>query len=178
MTDTKEMTQTDESFEDLSELVAADADSSEPQVYELGYHILPTVSEDELEKEVNAITEVLKSVNADFVGERFPAQVTLAYPIDKKIDGKREEFTSAYFGWIAFEIKGSDVHSVHDALASNENVLRFILTKTSRDQVAAVMADPGLDVGAPEPETEVEEVVGADTDGAESTDENEKDEAA
>lgn len=175
MTDTN-LNQAEESFEDLSDLVAADADSSEPQVYELGYHIVPTVPDNELEQEVNAITETLKSVQADFVGERFPAQVHLAYPIDTQTEGKREAFTTAYFGWIAFEINAADVSTVHDALAARERVLRFIIAKTSRDQVAAVMADPGLDVGAPEPETEVEAVVGADTEGAEEP--QEKEEAA
>lgn len=160
-----EDTKDTEVIEGLSALVDLDDDAGDAAVYEVGYHILSTVPENGLEKEVSSITDVLSKLNAEVVGERFPVQIELAYPIDKKINGKREEFSQSYFGWIAFSLDSSDVEKVKEALDTNENILRFLISKTSRDQVAAVLADPSLDVGVPEPEVEVEAVVGADAEG-------------
>lgn len=157
--DTKDV----EVIEGLSALVDVDEDAGEPAVYEVGYHLLSSVSEDALEKEAGAITEAVTTLGAEVVGERSPVEIDLAYPINKKIDGKREEFGSAYFGWVAFELAASDIEKVKEALDQNSNILRYLITQTSRDQVAATLADPSLDVGVPEPEVEVEEVVGADT---------------
>ena len=164
--DTKDV----EVIEGLSALVDLDDDAGEAAIYEVGYHILSTVSEDSLENEAKTITDALTKLGAEVVGERSPASVDLAYPINKKIDGKREEFDSAYFGWVAFSLGSSDIEKVKEALDTNANVLRFLITKTSRDQVAAILADPSLDALTPEPEeveteAEVGEVVGADTAG-------------
>lgn len=148
-----------EVIEGLSALVDVDEDAGEPGVYEVGYHLLPTVSENALEEEHKKIAGLFGEV----IGERTPSEITLAYAIDKKVDGKRETFEKAYFGWVAAELPASDVSKIKEALDANNSLLRFLITKTSRDQVAATLADPSLDAGAPEPEVEVEEVVGADT---------------
>lgn len=139
---------------DLSDVVAPEAERDVKEVYEVGYHILPTVAEDALESEVNKVTDLLKKLDADFVGERFPAKVQLAYGIETKIDGSRRTFDSAYFGWVAFELKPSALSKIEDTLKSHENILRYVVIKTSRDAVAATMADPGLDVGSPKREEE------------------------
>lgn len=142
--------------------VAVDDDSDGkgiPSVYEVGYHLLKTIPEDALEAEVNKITDVLKKLKANFIGERFPAHVTLAYAIEKKsIDGVRRWFDSAYFGWVAFEAVPSVLPALEEALKAHENILRYLVVKTSRDSVASTMADPGLDIGTPK--VEVEESVG------------------
>lgn len=146
--------ETHEAVKDLSELVDHEPHKDARGVYEVGYHILPTVSEDALEAEVNKITDVLKKLDADFVGERFPARVQLSYGIEKVIDGAKRSFDSAYFGWVAFEGSTTVLPKLEEALKAHTNLLRYVVIKTTRDAVAAVMADPGLDVGAPQPEEE------------------------
>lgn len=155
-------TQETETITDVSDAVQHEAEKDVQGIYEVGYHIISTISEDGLEAEVNKITEALKSISTDFVGERFPAKVQLSYSIEKKVDGERRNFSEAYFGWVAFEAKGGDLPKLDEALKAHENVLRHIIIKTSRDAVAATMADPGLDVGSPQPETEDEEGVSED----------------
>lgn len=156
-----------EVIEGLSALVDLDDDTAESTVYEVGYHILPTVAEDSLERESSAITDAITKVGGEVVGNRAPMQIDLAYSVDKKIDGKREVFDSAHFGWIAFELSASDIEKVKESLDKNSNILRYLITKTSRDQVAATLADPSLDVGAPEPEVETEEL--ADTEDSDES---------
>jgi len=157
-----------EEITDLSALVGVDGDENGAQVYEVGYHILPTLSEEEALKEAAAITAGLNTLNAELIGHRAPSQINLAYPKDKKVEGKRQTFSASYFGWVAFSVVPSALEALKEALDANESILRHIITKTSRDQVATVLADPSLDVGAPEPE--VEDAVEADTD----TDDEEK----
>lgn len=154
-----------EIIEGLSDLVDVDEEAGEPAVYEIGYHLLSTISKDALEKEVGALRDAISGLGGEVVGERLPVSVELAYSIDKEVSGKRESFTEAYFGWAAFELSASDIEKVKEVLDQNDSILRFLITKTSRDQVAAILADPSMDTGTPEPEVEVEEVVGADTDG-------------
>lgn len=144
---------------DLSGVVEHDSDDKGiPSVYEVGYHLLKTIPEDALEAEVNKITDVLKKLKANFIGERFPAHVTLAYAIEKSVDGVRRSFDSAYFGWVAFEAAPSVLPALEEVLKTHENILRYLVVKTTRDSVASTMADPGLDVGTPK--VEVEESAG------------------
>lgn len=160
---TEEMNDTD--IADLSAIVDVDDEAGEPGIYEVGYHLAPTLSEDAVEKEAAAIAALVSKEGAGIIGERTPAQINLAYPIGKKIDGARQEFKTSYFGWVAFEVPASALIKIKETLDAHEHILRFIITKTSKDQVAAIIADPALDVGAPEPDIEVEAVVGADAEG-------------
>lgn len=130
------------------DVVGADTgeDAAEPQVYELGYHILPTVSEEGVQGEVGAITEVLKKLNAEFVGEKLPVRTDLTYTIEKKIGGVNHRFDSAYFGWVAFAIPRDTIGEVQAAMDHDQNVLRFIIVKSSKEAVAANMADPTVDI--------------------------------
>lgn len=150
---------------DLSSLMEAEEGTESVNVYEFGYHLTPTLSEDEAAKEASLFGNILKKHGAEVIGERTPREVRLAYAIEKKIGGARESFTTALFGWVAFEAPVSKISSIKEAFETHEQIIRFIITKTSRDQVAAVLADPSLDVGAPEPEVEVEAVIGADSEG-------------
>lgn len=135
-----------------------DADADETAVYEVGYHFLPTLSEEDLAKEVEKATSVLKGANADFVGERFPAKMGLAYQITKKVDDKNMRFDSAYFGWIAFEIPKRALEEVRAAFHNNPSVLRYLIVKTDREAVAAAMTGavvtPAGDIGKPKREEE------------------------
>ncbi len=114
-------------------------------VYEVGYHILPTVSEGDLEAETALILKDLKDIHAEIFGQRAPASVKLSYGIEKKIGEKKEVFENAYFGWIAFEATPSSIANFEIALKEHATILRYIVVKTSRDAVAATLADPRLD---------------------------------
>lgn len=102
-------------------------------VYEVGYHIVPTVSPEHLAREVDAIKGILGKVGATIIGEESPRMRTLAYPMLKVVGPKRDYFETAYFGWIKFEAAPAAAVELKSALDVSEKVLRFIIVKTVRE---------------------------------------------
>lgn len=156
MTDKTDVQDTDL---DIGMVDVDDSDTAEVAVYEVGYHFLPTLSEEGLAAEVEKMTAVLKGANADFVGERFPAKMGLAYPISKKVNDTNTQFDSSYFGWIAFEIPKKALSEVRAAFHNNPSILRYLIVTTDREAVAAAMTGavvtPTGDIGKPKREEEI-----------------------
>ena len=77
----------------------------EPRIYEIGYHIIPTVKEEDVEKIVGGIRSVIEKSGGSFIAEGAPSLIRLAYPISAlAVEGeKRVEYDRGYFGWIKFE---------------------------------------------------------------------------
>ena len=132
---------------DTMELDSADVgvvdtggDESPTAVYEIGYHLLPTLSEEEVPKEVSKLMDVLKAENATFVGERFPSKIQLAYPMAKRVNSKRTNYDSAYFGWVAFEVPREAIVRLKPLLDGNQNILRYLIVVTDREAVAAALS--------------------------------------
>jgi ribosomal protein S6 len=67
-------------------------DTSNKKVYELGYHILPTLSEDEVAKVVTALKGELSKMGAEVIAEAHPTMTTLAYELGKDIENKNRKF--------------------------------------------------------------------------------------
>lgn len=164
-------------YKDLSDLVAASGDSSAQGVYEVGYHLVPTLAEDDIEGAVAPLMKALHDAGATVIGERAPLLMRLAYGIDKKIDGVMRVYDEAYFGWVAFEAPRNAVADINEAFKKHEHVLRFLITTTDRETVAAVLADPSLDAAMAKEEREevseegaegVVESVGADPESGSS----------
>ena len=141
-----------EEFADLSGLVDVSEEEAEGEVYEVGYHLLPSVNENALEAEAAQIKSAVTKLGGEVLGERTPALINFAYALGKRVDGKLQKFSNGYFGWVAFSLTPGALKEIKEVLDAHENVLRYLIVKTSRDQVAAIMADPTLDVGAIEPE--------------------------
>ena len=158
-------------------------ETAKKQIYELGYHVLPTLSEDEVTKVVSGIKDLLSSAEAVVIAEQFPQMMNLAYEIGKELENKVRKYGSAYFGWIKFEIATSEIEGFKETMEKNLNILRFIIIKTVRESTLATpkLAHKGMirrtptDVvaGAPMDEAAVdkkidgmveEDVTGAPTD--------------
>jgi ribosomal protein S6 len=125
--------------------IAADAgmvdtadDEIRSSVYEIGYHLLPSLSEEEVTSAVKDLIEFLKNNGATLVGDRHPAKIPLAYSISKRIAGKISHFDEAYFGWVAFEGPVSIVATAKERLDAGP-VLRYLIIKTSKDAVQAAL---------------------------------------
>ncbi len=108
------------------------------KIYELGYHFLPTLSEDEVAKAVTALKDQLSGLEATTIAEAHPALMTLAYEIGKDIENKRRMFATAYFGWIKFEVATEAIEGFKELMEKNANILRFIIVKTVRESTLAV----------------------------------------
>ena len=111
----------------------AESDFATPQLYEVGYLLLPSITEEALGEEANTIRLAIEGAGGSVMGEGFPALRALAYPIRK---GNREggtTYTSAYFGFIRFEILPEKAPLLKQELEKNSSLLRFLLIKTIKE---------------------------------------------
>jgi ribosomal protein S6 len=116
------------------------------QVYELGYHIVSTVAEENVAKEVETLKASILKDGGSLITEGEPKLINLAYPMTKSVADAKKKFTSAYFGWIKFETKSELMPMIKKAVDANPNVLRYLLIKTVRENT---MFTPKLTVRAP-----------------------------
>ncbi len=108
------------------------------QVYEVGFHILPTVAEGDLSGEVVKVRDLISSVKGSVISEGFPEMTNLSYEIAKRIDGKYVDFNRAYFGWIKFDLDRTEIEKVDSALKANPQILRYIIIKTVKENTLYV----------------------------------------
>lgn len=103
------------------------------QVYELGYHIVPTISEGDLPQEVNFLRSVIEENKGIIISEEFPKNRELSYTISKVVNGVKLKCDNAYFGWVKFEIGRDGVSAVKEAADKHPHILRFLLIKTVKE---------------------------------------------
>lgn len=116
------------------ELQAQEIDS---RVYEVGYLLLPYVTEDNLARETDKIKEAITLAGGAVFSEENPHMLSLAYPMYKVVSNKKTKFESAYFGWVKFDGDPKGVAKIKKAMEAEENVLRFIIIKTVRENTLA-----------------------------------------
>jgi ribosomal protein S6 len=102
-------------------------------VYEVGFHIVPTVSPENLPKEVDAIKALLGREKATIISEEFPKLRNLSYTMIKAVGPARHRCDTAYFGWIKFEAPKSAIAALDKDLKASEKVLRYLIVKTVRE---------------------------------------------
>jgi ribosomal protein S6 len=106
----------------------------ELQIYELGFHLLSTIPEENLSKEVGDLKAIIEKKGAFFIGEEgLPKAIKLAYEMDKVINNKKTSFDSAYFGWVKFEVNPKSIEAIKEELEELESVLRFLIIKSARE---------------------------------------------
>lgn len=108
------------------------ATSSQP-VYEIGYHLVPSLTEEGVSKAVEAIRKLLKG--AEIIAESYPEKRTLAYTIERGAESKNEKFTESWFGHLKFEGVREDMPALREALTAMREVMRFILIETVREDL-------------------------------------------
>ena len=116
------------------------------QVYELGYHIVSTVAEENVPKEVESLKAIVLKDGGSLVSEGEPKLINLAYSMTKSVADAKKKFTSAYFGWIKFETKSELIPEMKKKIDAVGTVLRYLLIKTVRENT---MFTPKLTVRTP-----------------------------
>ena len=110
------------------------AKNSEEKIYEVGYHIVSSVSEENLPAEVEKIKAYLAKEKASIISEEAPKLRPLAYSIKKAFGGTYKTFDKAYFGFIKFELpEEGDIRNIDLSMKNNESVLRHLVIKTVRE---------------------------------------------
>jgi len=111
---------------------------NELQIYEIGYHILPTVADGDLAAEVSKIHGLITKAGGTVLSDAFPEVVNLAYEISKRTETKQAKFNRAYFGWVKFEVERANLAAIEAGLKANPQVLRFLTVKTVKENTLYV----------------------------------------
>ena len=116
--------------------------SEDKTLYELGFNIIPTVSEDKVSGEVDLIKKILADNNAEIVKEGEVQAIDLKYTMVKKIATVNKKFDKAYFGWIKFNATPSEIGAIKDGVDAVESILRYLLAKTVDDDEHSTVKIP------------------------------------
>ncbi|MGB8815816.1 MAG: 30S ribosomal protein S6 [Minisyncoccia bacterium] len=104
------------------------------KVYEVGYHLISSIAEENVPGEVEKIKEILAKENSVIISEENPKLRPLTYTIKKAFGGTYKKFDKAYFGFIKFALtEGGDITKIDSFMKSNESVLRYLVIKTVRE---------------------------------------------
>ncbi len=115
-----------------------------PRVYEVGYHISPSVDEADVEKVVADIRTLVEKNGGTFIAEGAPVLTKLAFPIDGLESGKKIEHDRGYFGWLKFESPLETAEMLRETLMTHTAIFRFIVFRTVREETRARMKAPQL----------------------------------
>ena len=111
----------------------ADTQEKEGRIYELAYLFVPTLTEESVAASFGNLKGLLETHGASFITEEMPKMMELAYEMSRIIENKKTWFDTAYFGWVKFEIEPSEIAAIEEALARNEEIIRFMTIKTVRE---------------------------------------------
>ncbi|KND48469.1 MAG: hypothetical protein AB200_01925 [Parcubacteria bacterium C7867-005] len=102
-------------------------------VYEVGYLILPSVTEENLSKVVDKLVSVVEKAGATKLDSEEPHLEELAYSMSKSVGARKYVVDEAYIGWMKFEAESSQVEAIKIGVDKIEEVLRSLLIKTPRE---------------------------------------------
>ncbi len=103
------------------------------KVYELGIHLLPTLSEADVQVEFSKIKAQIEKLQGEFISESLPKMFSLAYEIPKTIKAVKRWYETAYFGWVKFELEAKNLAVFEKFVKELEHTLRYIIVKTVRE---------------------------------------------
>ena len=113
-------------------------DESETTLYELGFHIVPTVAEEAVSDEIAAVKKEIASHKGELVSEGGPVFIELAYPMDKSVSNKKQSYDTAYFAWIIFRGYSSRMDAFKEWLDAHPSILRHLLVKTNKEDASGL----------------------------------------
>jgi ribosomal protein S6 len=103
-------------------------------VYEIGYLVASSISEEKVGAEVETIKKILSGAKAEIVSEEAPHKEKLAYTIRRKtVAGSYEKYDEAHFGWVKFEVGSSTIDGVKKAVEIIPSIIRMLLITTVRE---------------------------------------------
>jgi ribosomal protein S6 len=132
MQDKKNIDENNEISMELEESV-----SNDPRIYEVGYLFVPTISEEELQASYGNLKELISSFGGQMISDEMPKMITLAYTMLKVVANVRNKFNTAYFGWVKFEMEPAKVLELKKKLDLSPEILRFLITKTVKENTIA-----------------------------------------
>lgn len=110
---------------------------TDQKVYEVGYLLVPRLSEEEVPGVYSGLKELLAKLGGEVVADDTPKVINLAYTMSKVIQNVRNKFNTAYFGWTKFTMEPEKVLELKKNLGLDTNFLRFLIIKTVKENTMA-----------------------------------------
>jgi len=121
-------------------------EGAEPRIYELGYHFVPTLAEENLPATYTKLKELILSFGGEVISDEMPKLIPLAYTIKKLIANVWNKFDNAYFGWVKFYMDADKVLELKKKLDLDKEVVRFLILKTVKENTIAAKRFVGRDM--------------------------------
>ena len=103
------------------------------QIYELGYLILPSISEGQFDDVVAKLKTLVAQTGGQVIDSEDPFKHPLAYTMSKTIGASGYLVKEAYIGWMKFELEPSQAPNLKVAVDKLDEVLRSLLIKAPRE---------------------------------------------
>lgn len=107
------------------------------RVYELGYLLVPSISEEDLPITYGNLKELVASLGGEAISDEMPKMIPLAYTMVKVVANVRNKFNTAYFGWAKFTMDSDKVLELKSKLDLNPVFIRFLILKTVKENTIA-----------------------------------------
>src|SRR3989344_2306978 len=98
-------------------------DGIDARVYELGYLLAPSISQDDIPVHYGNMKELVLSLGGEIIADEIPKPIPLAYSMSKVISNTRNKFNTAYFGWIKFEVSAEKALELKRRLDLDPNIV-------------------------------------------------------
>lgn len=131
-----------------TEVKAKNTDEKEvgdARVYELGYLLVPTISEENIGASYSALKDTIVSMGGVMIADEMPKMMPLAYQMVKVVSNVRTKHLNAYFGWFKFDMGPEAVIELKKKLDLDKDMIRFLLIKTVRENTIATKRFVGRD---------------------------------
>lgn len=107
------------------------------RVYELGFHFVPTISEDDAAVQFSHLKSIIEKREGTFIAEEAPTLINLAYELTKTVKAVKGHYNNAYFGWVKFEVSPESIPEIEKDVKAFEPILRYLLISTVRESTLA-----------------------------------------
>lgn len=107
------------------------------KVYEVGYLLVPSLSEEEVPAQYTAIKDMVASFGGELIADEMPKMINLAYSMQKVVSNVRSKFNTAYFGWVKFVMGAAEIIELKKKLDLDPKIVRFLILKTVKENTIA-----------------------------------------
>lgn len=114
----------------------------EARVYEVSFIFDNKIEETEALAKANALKDSIAALGGSFISEETPYIRELAYEMVRVQNNINVRFNVGHFGWIKFEMDPGTVPSIEKQLKSDEQVVRYIIIKTVRENTVFTKRAP------------------------------------
>jgi len=121
------------------------------RVYELGFHLLPTVAESDVPVQFSQLKSTIEKQGGTFISESAPKLIKLSYSMSKTIKAEKMHYTNAYFGWVKFTLDPEKLELVEKDIKAFDPMLRYIIVKTVTESTMITEGVKGIGADKEEP---------------------------